>query len=160
MAEIRQAVREDAAKLAEMIRRAFRTPAERFGLTPEDCPRHSSNCTAEWVRDAMAEGVSYYLLEADGEPVGCVALEEADQEIGYLKRLAVLPEHRGRGLGGMLVERVFAEARRRGLRRVSIGLIAGEPELPEWYGRRGFRAVETRTYEHLPFEVLIMCAEL
>ena len=44
--------------------RAFRGVAERFGLTDENCPRHASNCTADWIEKDMDRGVTYFVLEA------------------------------------------------------------------------------------------------
>jgi N-acetylglutamate synthase-like GNAT family acetyltransferase len=160
MADIRPATDADQELLARLIRDAFATPAERFDLTPENCPRHPSNCTADWIADAMGKGTAYWLLENAGQPTGCVALECADEDIGYLERLAVLPAHRRRGCGRRLVEHVFDEARRQGLRRIEIGVIAEDGELAAWYERLGFRERERRRFEHLPFTVLFMYTEL
>jgi GNAT superfamily N-acetyltransferase/ketosteroid isomerase-like protein len=147
---------DDAGMLAATIRASFRTVAERFGLTRENAPRHPSNCEEEWVRKDMERGVVYYVLEAGGEVAGCVALERADEEGCYLERLSVLPEFRGRGLGKALVEHVFSEARRLGLIRVDIAMIAEQAELREWYEKRGFVEKETRAYSHLPFRVTFL----
>ena len=38
--------------------------------------------------------------------------------------------------------------------------IAEDEEPRRWYGSLGFRAGETRTFEHLPFTVLYMSADL
>ena len=157
---IRVATIDDVPLLTRLVRAAFRTPAERFGLTPENCPKHPSNCEESWVSGAMAEGVEYFMLESDGEPVGCVALERADEEVGYLERLSVQPAHRHRGYGRALVRRVRERADELGLRRLSIALIAEDAELRRWYEVLGFREKQTRTFEHLPFTVLFMDADL
>lgn len=142
------------------MRDSFRTVAERFGLTAENCPRHPSNCTAEWVESEMDEGVRYFVLEDDDGPCGCVALERRDAETCYLERLAVLPEHRHRGHGRALVQHALAEARRLGAERVELAMIAGDGRLRRWYEEFGFRLKETRTFDHLPFEVTFMGMEV
>ncbi|KPK58620.1 MAG: hypothetical protein AMK73_09125 [Planctomycetes bacterium SM23_32] len=152
---IRQAGADDAELLAGIVRDSFRTVAERFGLTPENCPRHPSNCTAGWIAEAFERGVNYYVLECDGHPCGCVALEEAD-DAGHLGRLAVLPAFRGRGFGRALVEHVVERTRALGLKRVELGVIAEDEGLRRWYEGLGFRDGERRRFEHLPFEVLFM----
>ena len=72
---IRACTRKDIDVLVETIRGSFRDVAERFGLTGENCPRHPSNCTADWIGKDMDRGVTYFVLESDGRVAGCVALE-------------------------------------------------------------------------------------
>jgi hypothetical protein len=65
---IRNAAESDVTCLAGIIREASRDVAERFGLTPENCPKHPSNCTAEWIEAGFEKGIVYYILEEDGVP--------------------------------------------------------------------------------------------
>jgi len=157
---IRQATRNDVPLLAGMIRAAFRDVAERFGLTPETCPTHPSNCTAAWIEKALEKGVTYYIGEVGGRACGCVAMERANPELCYLARLAVLPGFRGRGCGKALVDHVLIEAGAIGVTQVEIGIIADHWELRDWYLRLGFRASRTVQFEHLPFKVIFMCRAL
>jgi ribosomal protein S18 acetylase RimI-like enzyme len=157
---IREAGREDVATLAAVIRTAFRDVAERFGLTRENCPRHPSNCTGDWIQLAFDQGVRYFILEHQGEAAGCAALENAGSGVFYLERLAVFPAHRRRGFGRDLVSRVLAEARAQGGRQVDIGIMADHAELRAWYEKLGFTAGESRDFPHLPFRVLFMSLAL
>ena len=50
--------------------------ARRFELTPENCPKHPSNYTREWVEGDMERRVRYFILMADGTAVGCVGVEK------------------------------------------------------------------------------------
>lgn len=136
--EIRSCTPEDANTLAETISRSFKDVAERFGLTPENAPRHPSNCTPDWIRADMERGAAYFALEHNGSVAGCVALERAEPGLCYLERLAVLPAHRRHGFGEALVSRVLLEARLVGARRVGIGIIAAHTELKDWYRSLGF----------------------
>ncbi|HYR02442.1 MAG TPA: GNAT family N-acetyltransferase [Syntrophobacteria bacterium] len=153
---IRLATREEAPRLAGIIRAAFRDVAERFGLTAETAPTHPSLCTAAWIEKALDKGVAYYVGEDGASVWGCVALERANPDVCYLERLAVLPEFRRKGLGKSLVDHVLKEAGTLGARRVEIGIIATHRELKDWYFRLGFRAIKTVRFEHLPFAVMFM----
>jgi N-acetylglutamate synthase-like GNAT family acetyltransferase len=104
----------------------------------------------------MERGVTYYLLERDGIPVGCAAIEEAPESICYLERLAVLPGHWNKGYGRALVNNVVLKARTLGARELGIGIMDAHTELKEWYQRLGFVEIQTRDYAHLPFRVCLM----
>jgi hypothetical protein len=89
---IRPCTRNDVDVLVETIRGAFRDVAERFGLTEENCPRHTSNCRADWIEKDMDRGVTYFVLESEGRVAGNVALEGVRPGLCNLERLAVLPQ--------------------------------------------------------------------
>jgi GNAT superfamily N-acetyltransferase len=153
---IRLATRDEAPRLAGIIRAAFRDVAERFSLRAETAPTHPSFCTSTWIEKALDKGVTYYLGEDEARAWGCVALERANPDVCYLERLAVLPEFRRKGLGKTLVDHVLTEARALGASRVEIGIIADHRELRDWYLRLGFRAIKTVRFQHLPFAVMFM----
>lgn len=157
---IRDASPPDGELLARIIRQSFEDVALRFGLTAENCPKHPSNCTPQWIDLALTRGVEYFLLEQGGIPCGCVALEHARPQIRYLERLAVLPDCRRRGFGRALVDFAVSRARASGADRVEIGIISGQRELKEWYSRIGFRETRRAAFPHLPFEVAFMAKTL
>ena len=66
----------DAEQLFRLIRDSFADVAERFELTPQNCPKHPSNYTRKWVERDLARGVRYFILFADGTAVGCVGVEK------------------------------------------------------------------------------------
>ncbi len=157
---IRPADSTDISILSALIRTSFRDVAERFALTPENCPKHPSNCTDGWIEGDIERGVTYYILEHSGVPVGCVALEEAGPDLFYLERLAVLPEEMRRGFGQTLVEHVLTEAKDLGGKQVSIGIISDQAELKRWYQKMDFTEGETKDFEHLPFRVTFLTRAL
>src|SRR5210317_1460433 len=109
--QIKAATRDDGAVLTGLIRKSYRDVAQRFDLTPENCPKHPSNCTDDWIRNDFARGISYFIIEHNGRPAGCAALEIPEPALGYLERLAVLPAHRCQGIGRRLVDHVFNRAK-------------------------------------------------
>ena len=142
--------------MVETIRKSFQDVAIRFDLTQENAPRHPSNCTKEWIQKDMASGINYYVAENINVAVGCVALEQANSDICYLERLAVLPDQRRRGFGGKLVNDVLSKAKSLGVQRVNIGIIAKHTELKNWYKEIGFVEGETKEFSHLLFHVTFM----
>jgi len=157
---IREATPLEIPKLVEIIRVSFQDVALRFGLTAANCPKHPSNCQANWIASALEKGARYFVLDAEGISCGCVALEQANPEVCYLERLAVLPPQRRRGYGKALVDRVLHEAKGFGAQRVDIGIIADHSELREWYRKIGFAEQKAATFPHLPFRVLFMSLAL
>jgi ribosomal protein S18 acetylase RimI-like enzyme len=150
----------DVAILSGLVRDSYRSVAQRFGLTPENCPKHPSNCTDDWIRNDLDRGVSFYILENNGLPAGCLALENPEPGLGYLERLAVLPASRRNGFGRRLVDHVLRQAANSAIKKISIGIIAAQTELKIWYQKIGFVETETRDFEHLPFSVTFMIYHL
>jgi len=158
--KIRAATRKDVALLTDIIRSSFLDVAERFGLTKENCPKHASNCMVDWIEKDMDRGVTYFILEEEGQASGSVALERVSGELCYLERLAVLPDRRRNGLGRTLVDLVLTEANCNGAKRLNIGTIAEQSELGNWYRKIGFVETETKEFTHLPFRVRFMSYEI
>jgi diamine N-acetyltransferase len=157
--KIRATTVQNASTLACLISSANSDVATRFGLTQENCPKHPSFCTADWVLADMARGESYFLAEETSGPMACVAFEPAGAGLAYLNRLSVLPAQRGKGVGARLVQHVLKLASAAACQRVSIGVIAEHHALQRWYSRLGFVTVGTKQFAHLPFSVTYMhCA--
>jgi GNAT superfamily N-acetyltransferase len=143
---IREADSHESSLLSHLIRKAYREVAERFNLTPENCPKHPSNCSDEWIENDFKRGVVYYILELDDAPIGCAALEKADPDHCYLERLAVTPPHRNNGFGKALVDHVLAQARVFKMKSVGIGIISEQVDLKSWYRKIGFVEKEPKRF--------------
>ena len=113
-------------------------------------PAYGEAWTRRQVADALlVPGTHYLLIAADmSEPledspsVG-FALTRGVLDEEELLLIAVLPELRGRGVGGTLLRRVIAEARARGASRLFLEMREGNPA-ESLYRRHGFTPVGRR----------------
>lgn len=153
---IREAFRDEAATIARIIAESNRDVAARFGLTAENCAKHPSLCTPQWVEADLARGERYFVFVDAGTPVACVAYETADVQLAYLNRLSVLSAYRRRGIGAALVAHVIGLARAAAIPAVSIGVIGEHADLQRWYRALRFVDGETKRFPHLPFSVKYM----
>jgi ribosomal protein S18 acetylase RimI-like enzyme len=149
--------RATAERAAEAAFRAERTVwSHRFGLAAEDGDEPVGLVTAFPGRlyGSLALGTGVVLARAAGaRHASDLArrgrilqrlLAPIRRQTLYVSALAVLPEHRGRGIGSALIERVIAGAKRLGL---SVALDAGlqDEAALRLYERLGFQRVDTRT---------------
>lgn len=147
---------DDADQIARVVSEANKDVAELFDLTIQNAPKHPSFCTVEWILADIERGQRYFVARSQETIQACVAFEQADADTAYLNRLAVLPACRRRGIGSALVNHILEHSKAKGIRTVSIGIIAEHDQLGKWYRRLGFVDAGTRRFEHLPFNVRYM----
>lgn len=83
------------------------------------------------------------LAEYEGQLAGCVALHKLEDSICEMKRLYLRPQFRGKGLGRVLADRIIAEARQIGYRRMRLDTV--EPVMKDavaMYHRIGFKEID------------------
>jgi GNAT superfamily N-acetyltransferase len=127
--------RDDAAAAAALIREAF--AAQRVATDP---PSSALRETAESVAAGLDQGGGA-ALEAEGDLIGLVLWTERDQGL-FLRRLAVGPRWRGRGAAHLLLAAAEAEARRRGLARLSLNVRLVLEENRRLFAALGFAATK------------------
>jgi ribosomal-protein-alanine N-acetyltransferase len=153
---IRPAGREDIAAVLQIEGDSFADPwtADSF----------ESSLALDRIQFLVAEEL---LGEEDGGEgsgrslVGYViALVAADE--GEVADLAVAPTARRRGIGGLLLDRVSAEAADRGVRALYLEVRESNLAARRLYESRSFRAVGRRTgyYRHPPEDALLLRRDL
>ena len=82
------------------------------------------------------------LAYVEGQTAGCIALREIDEGICEMKRLFVRDEFRGHRLGLLLVEKVIAEAREAGYRKMRLDTFPPKMgKAVKLYESHGFREI-------------------
>ena len=99
----------------------------------------------EEVRDLSAKygplDGRLYLARADGHAAGCIALRKLDQERCEMKRLYVRPAYRGRHIARRLVDRLIADARDAGYRRMLLDTLPCLSDAVRMYRKLGFHDI-------------------
>ena len=89
----------------------------------------------------------------DGAPAGCVGLRDLGDSVCEMKRMFVRPAFQRRGIGRRLAERVLAEAREVGYRRMRLDTSWRQTDAISLYTSLGFRQVEPP--DSLPAELSV-----
>lgn len=87
-----------------------------------------------------APGVSVWSAWGEAAILGIGALRELDAETGEVKSMRTHPDHLRKGVAAAILEHIIAQARAKGLRRLSLETGSGpafDPALT-LYRRRGF----------------------
>lgn len=103
------------------------------------------------------DGVFLVVRGDDGSAVACGGVARFDAERGELKRMYVLPEMRGRGLGRRLLVELEAEARRLGYRALVLETGDRQPEALGLYTSSGYERIPC--YPPYDSRALSLCFE-
>jgi predicted N-acetyltransferase YhbS len=141
---LRTAVAGDAASLAATIAAAFEQYRGR--LIPESGALRE---TADAISRELAAGTGAIVAEQNGQMLGCVVIKPVDDDL-YFGRLAVIPSVRGHGIARRLVEAVEAEAARRRLAGVRLGVRIALTENQRFFAALGY--VEASREAHPGFD--------
>lgn len=133
--EIRLATLEDAPLVHRIMREAF---AEYDGLL--NPPSGANSETVTDVEQAMREGGAV-LARQNQVAVGAGRfLLEPDHF--YVGRVAVLPQHRGAGIGRALMDFLEGVAAEHGLETIRLGVRMSLPQNLAFYGKLGYSVME------------------
>ncbi len=83
----------------------------------------------------------FLLATDDSKVLGCVALRKFSDDACEMKRLYVVPAGRSRGVGRALAERIVAEGRRLGYRRMLLDTLEFMREAQALYVSLGFTPI-------------------
>jgi putative acetyltransferase len=102
--------------------------------------------------------VTFWSVWQNAELLGCGAVKELDAVHGEIKSMRTVSAHLRKGVAAQLLERIIAEARRRGYRRLSLetGSVAAFAPARSLYARFGFEpCAPFGDYVEDPYSVLM-----
>lgn len=137
---LRAAALADATAIAATIAAAF--AQYRGKLVPESGAFRE---TAEAIAAEMAKDTHVIVAERNGEMLGCVVIQELEGDL-YFGRLAVRPAARGLGLARLLIDAVEAEAKRRGLPGVRLGVRVVLTDNQRLFQSLGYREISREAH--------------
>lgn len=109
------------------------------GMRDSSPPGHSFALDLSGLK---APGVTVWSAWRGGSIAGIGALKELGDGSAEIKSMRTHPDHLRRGVGAAILETIIAEARRRGLKRLSLETGSGEAfeAALAMYRARGFRS--------------------
>lgn len=157
MLQIVEATETDAEYVADIIQAAFRKQAEILGIQRADYPNYVAFEEPDSVRKRMEKGDKVFLGCRGAEPIATVSCRVSESgRRGEVKKLAVLPEFRGRGHGEKLMSCAEMKLEELGVEETELAIVASFHRLRTYYEGLGYLAGETKTYPSLPFDVLFL----
>ena len=135
---VRTATNADAQRVREIV---FTVLAE-YGLTedPGGVDSDLDDIEASYIR---AGGVFEVVEAEDGRIVGTLGLHPEGNGVCELRKMYLLREARGRGIGRELMDRTLTHARRLGFRRIELETATPLVEAIALYKRYGFRPIRS-----------------
>ena len=94
----------------------------------------------------------FFVIEVDERVVAIGALEIFTEDLGEVRSLVVAEEYERRGLGRLMVQRIIAEARQLGLRR-----LMALTYVPAFFHKLGFVTVAMDTLPEKVWNVCVKC---
>ena len=93
--------------------------------------------------DEVAVGRGVFMIAySETTPVACGAIRLLNPDTAELKRMYVIPQARGQGIAGRLLDVLESEARRLGARKAVLVTGPRQPEAISLYSRAGFVEIE------------------
>jgi putative acetyltransferase len=133
---IRMATNQDA----ERVRAVVFSVLEEFGLAPD--PAGTDADLFDIEASYLAPGGMFEVAEAaDGALAGTVGFVPLDDETCELRKMYLLPQARGCGLGRLLLTRAIERARAAGLKRMVLDTHSALADARRLYIRNGFTPI-------------------
>jgi ribosomal protein S18 acetylase RimI-like enzyme len=147
---------QDMKSSIQIIIDSFKTVAEEFNLTRENCPTHPSFITFKNFMGYKDKGLKFFGLFENYKQIGFIAVEKANDTLYYIEKLSVLPEYRHKGYGKKLINFVFDFVKNAGGEKISIAIIDKSKILKDWYKSNGFIEINKKDFKQLPFTVCFL----
>lgn len=89
----------------------------------------------------LKEDVPFFIIRADGFPVGCGGVKLFGSDYGEIKRMYVRPQFRGLGFAKLMLDHLADYARNRGVATLRLETGISQLEAIGLYERAGFQSI-------------------
>jgi len=103
------------------------------------------NIIAEWEK--FNDYAVMYLAEDNGKLVACAALKDDGEGIGKLKRMYILENYRGKGLGKKLFNKILEKAKDKKMKILRISTVPEMKGAITFYKKHGFKMMNNVNVE-------------
>jgi putative acetyltransferase len=146
MPEITPLLPQQAAEARHLIYRVAHTQFPHGATVEESIRVYEDSWPLRDVQDFqhayLENGGVFLVLRDGGRIIGTGALRYLEEGVGEIKRLWLLPEYQGQGLGYQMMQALFAAAREKGYHTLRLETSpAFQARAYEFYKRLGFREI-------------------
>lgn len=134
--------REAANDDSESIKKLIFSILESYGLRPDP---GATDADLDNIEKNYSGGI-FLVMEENSGIIGTGGLYPLDRRVAEIRKMYLHGDHRGRGLGREILERLLREAKHLGFKRVTLETASVLQEALGLYRRYGFRE---HTPEHL-----------
>lgn len=125
----------DSPAAVPLVRALLWELNERYGA-PDPDPDHLV------AADLAPPTGAFVLAWDDGRPVGCGGVRQQAEGVGELKRMYVVPGHRGAGIGAAVLDALEQRSRELGYRRLVLETGVRQPEAIALYTGAGYEPID------------------
>lgn len=148
--------KEQLNEAAKIIREGFNTVVNTYGLTKETARGNSAflnndKLISDWHKGSLMYGVFYH-----NTLVGFIQLDKKGAKELYIKHFTVLEQYRNKGLGIALIEFSINKAIQLGVNYLTLGFMATDTKLKDFYKNRGFKVKNTKSFKGFNYKVTFM----
>ena len=154
IAIVRKAQKADVKPLSELAKTTY---ASAFGhsLNPSDLAAHLDNNLSDVCFEEFLEEDTILVAQHDGQLIGFIQIgvvwpetddDDFSSEDAELRRVYVLAEFQGRGIGRQLIDAAFREARFATARDIYLDVWEDNRRAQKLYESYGFRAIGKRAF--------------
>ena len=93
------------------------------------------------IEKLINEDVPFFIIRANGTPVGCGGVKLFGTDYGEIKRMYVRPEFRGLGFAKLMLNHLAEYARNHGITKLRLETGIAQREAIALYERSGFRSI-------------------
>lgn len=150
------------------VRLATPVEAEECWNIRNQAIRHGCKCSYDaavidtWTPAAMPEGYRRVIAAnpffvVDGPDNRPVATGFLDLSAGSVEAIFTLPEHLGKGFGGLIIDAIKEEARRQGFEKLTL---SSTPNAQSFYEKHGFTLVKESLYPSALTQTGLRCMDM